>query len=111
VLLHIRFFFLYLGLLKKTNDMKKLTKQQLTEKILSSAGKFFRVTFLKKDGSVRDLNGRIGVVSRLKGGATLVDKDKFLVVYDMVNQGYRSVNKDTIQEVAFGGEVYQLGDN
>jgi len=86
--------------------MKTLSREQLAGKILDSKGKFFRVSFIKKDGSLRELNGRVGVVAHLKGGATLVDKDKFLVVYDVVNNGYRSVNKETIKEVAFGGEVF-----
>ena len=71
--------------------------------IASSKGKFVSVTFVKKDGTARVLNGRTGVTKHLKGGVSTVNHDQYMVVYDTVAQGYRSVNKDTIVSVTCEG--------
>ena len=71
--------------------------------IAKSNGKFVSVTFIKKDGTSRVLNGRTGVTKHLKGGASTVNTDQYMVVYDTVAQGYRCVNKDTIVSVTCEG--------
>ncbi len=71
--------------------------------IANSNGKFVTIKFVKKDNTVRVLNGRTGVTKHLKGGVSTVDTDKYLVVYDNVAQGYRCVNKDTIVSVTYEG--------
>ena len=74
--------------------------------IEDSNGKFVSVTFTKKDGTLRCLNGRIGVVKHLKGGKSTVDHDKYLVLFDVINGGYRCVNRDTIQRVTVDGVIH-----
>lgn len=69
------------------------------ERILNSNGKIFTVTFLKKDGSIRVLNGRLGVTKHLKGGQCTLDKDKFIIVYDLKSEGYRAIDKESILDV------------
>jgi hypothetical protein len=76
---------------------------KISDFIAKSNGKFITVSFIKKDGTARTLNGRTGVTKHLKGGVSTVDTDKYLVVYDNVAQGYRSVNKDTIMSVTCEG--------
>ena len=71
--------------------------------IAKSNGKVVSVTFIKKDGTSRVLNGRTGVTKHLKGGASTVNTDQYMVVYDTVAQGYRCVNKDTIVSVTCEG--------
>jgi len=71
----------------------------IIEKILNSNGKIFTVTFIKKDGSIRELNGRLGVVKHLKGGVSTLDADKYITVFDLKSKAYRAVNKLTIQSV------------
>lgn len=71
--------------------------------IAKSNGKFVSVTFIKKDGTARVLNGRTGVTKHLKGGVSTVNHDQYMVVYDTVAQGYRCVNKDTIVSVTCEG--------
>jgi hypothetical protein len=78
-------------------------QMKIADFIAQSKGKFITVNFIKKDGTVRNLNGRIGVTKHLKGGVSTVNTDKYLVVYDTVAQGYRSVNKDTIVSVTCEG--------
>lgn len=67
--------------------------------ILNSEGRFVSVEFIKKDGSLRKLTGRLGVTKHLKGGVSTLDKDKFITIYDTVNKGYRAINRDTIKAV------------
>lgn len=76
---------------------------KIADFIASSKGKFVSVTFIKKDGTARKLNGRIGVTKYLKHGTATVDLDKYIIVYDTLNAGYRSVNKDTIVSVTCEG--------
>ena len=71
----------------------------IIEKIINSNGKIFTVTFIKKDGSLRELNGRLGVIKHLKGGVSTLDPDKYITVFDMQSKAYRAVNKFTIQSV------------
>jgi hypothetical protein len=76
---------------------------KIADFIAQSKGKFITVNFIKKDGTTRTLNGRTGVTKHLKGGVSTVNTDKYLVVYDTINTGYRSVNKDTIVSVTCEG--------
>ena len=69
------------------------------ERILNSNGKIFTVTFVKKDGSIRVLNGRLGVTKHLKGGQCTLNKDKFIIVYDLKSEGYRAIDKESILDV------------
>jgi hypothetical protein len=75
-----------------------INSQQFADKIIKSNGKIFTVKFIKKDGSIRKLNGRLGVEKYLKGGECTLNKDQFIIVYDLQAKGYRAVNKDSIIE-------------
>jgi hypothetical protein len=76
---------------------------KISDFIAESKGKFITVSFIKKDGTPRTLNGRIGVTKHLKGGKSTVNTDQYLVVYDTINTGYRSVNKASIVSVTCEG--------
>ena len=80
--------------------------KDLEQVIEQTKGKFFTVTFVKKDGTERVLNGRVGVKKHLKGGVNRVG-DQYITVFDVKNGGYRSVNKDTIKEIKFGKNIYK----
>lgn len=71
--------------------------------IAASAGKFVSVTFKKKDGTVRKLNGRINVNKYLKYGPYVADTGTGFCVYDVVNKGYRTIRKDAIKGITCGG--------
>jgi hypothetical protein len=71
--------------------------------IRATAGKFFTVSFVKKDGSLRVMNCRLGVKKHLKGGVSNLDASQYLTVYDMQAEGYRAVNLATIVSVTVGG--------
>lgn len=74
--------------------------------ILSSEGRIITVTFVKKDGTMRTLNGRIGVIKHLKGGVSTLNPEKFITIYDMQSKGYRAINRDTIKGVTIGGVTH-----
>lgn len=73
--------------------------------ILNSNGKFVSVTFTKKDGTTRILNGRLGVNKHMKGGKSTLNPDEYITIYDVVNKGYRAVNRNTIKMVVCEGHT------
>ena len=71
--------------------------------IEQSKGRFFTVVFTKKDGSKRVMNARLGVTKHLKGGSCTVDREKYIIAYEMGQEGYRSINRSTIISVTLDG--------
>lgn len=73
-------------------------------------GGFFTVTFVKKDGSVRTMNARLGVLKHLKGGSLRFDAASLglIPVYDLVNKDYRIINSNTITALNVGGRRYVI---
>ena len=71
----------------------------LDQLILQSAGRFVTVVFEKKNGELRTLTGRLGVTKHLKGGTSTLNADEYITIYDVVNKGYRAVNRSTIRSV------------
>lgn len=82
----------------------------LANVIETSEGRFFTVEFIKKDGSTRILNGRLGVEKYLKGGDCTIDRSKFVIVYDVQSKGYRAVNRETILSVKIDGVKFCKGE-
>ena len=78
--------------------------------IENTNGRFFTVEFVKKDGSTRILNGRLGVEKYLKGGECTIDRSKFVIVYDVQSKGYRAVNRETILSVKIDGVKFCKGE-
>jgi len=78
----------------------------LDDLILKSAGRFVTVTFTKKSGELRTLTGRMGVTKHLKGGVSTLDSTKFITIFDMVNKGYRAINRETIKSVTLNHETH-----
>jgi hypothetical protein len=75
----------------------------LADVLALSEGKFVTVDFVKKDMTIRTLNGRIGVKKYIKGGAATTNTASYITIYDTVQKGYRSVNKETIMSIRFKG--------
>lgn len=69
------------------------------DRILNSNGKIMTVKFVKKDGSLRVMNCRLGVTKHLKGGSSTLNPDKFITVYDLKSEGYRAIDKESILDV------------
>lgn len=75
----------------------------IIETITASAGKIFTVTFVKKDGSIRTMTARLGVKKHLRGGDCTLPPERYIVAYDLINQGYRAINKETVLSLTFQG--------
>lgn len=77
----------------------KNKRQAILESI--KTGQFFTIKFIKKNGELRELNGRLGVKKYLKGGELGYDPATFnyIIVFDVVAKGYRTVNVDTVTEL------------
>ena len=82
----------------------------LDELILQSAGRFVTVTFEKKNGELRALTGRLGVTKHLKGGTSTLNPDAYITIYDVVNKGYRAINRATIRSVTINHITASLND-
>lgn len=69
-------------------------------------GKIFTVEFIKKDGTLRKMNARLGVKKHLKGGTLAFDPSErnLLPVFDMQKEGYRMINASTILTIKIGGK-------
>ena len=80
-------------------EVFNMENNSIIEKILNSNGKIFTVTFIKKDGSLRELNGRLGVTKHLKGGSSTLDPNQYITVFDLKTKAHRALNKFTIQSV------------
>lgn len=65
---------------------------------LIESGRICTVEFIKKDGSVGRVHGRVGVHKHTKGGERTSNPDQYIMFYDM-SKGYRNVNRDTIIKV------------
>lgn len=73
-------------------------------------GKFFTITFIKKDGTIRVMNARLGVTKGLTGKGMTYDpiERNLLTVFDVQKQAYRMINSDTIQEIKFEGQTLKV---
>ena len=79
------------------------TNQTYAEYLADKIGdKFFTVTFVKANGEIRKLNGRLGVTKHTISGNTIDTHEDYLCVYDVDKKGYRNVNVNTITNVVCG---------
>ena len=78
--------------------------------IESNGGKFVSISFVKKDGTYRLINGRLGVTKYLKGGVNKnprLNNDQ-LVLWECKTKSYRTVNLNAVRDVSVGGDVYKI---
>jgi hypothetical protein len=80
---------------------------------LLETGMIGTVTFIKKDGSLRVLTGRMGVKKYVAGDVRTTDADEYAIVWEVNNAegytgkgAYRNVNISTIQSLVMGGVTY-----
>ena len=90
--------------------MKTITRETAKEMIFNTNGRIFSVTFVKKDGSIRDMNARRNVKKGVKGVGLGYNPDKFnlIPVFDMLNDGFRMINASTISRVKIEGTEYEV---
>lgn len=92
--------------------MKKLARVHVEKEVKASGGRFFGVTFEKKDKTLRTMNARLGVTKFLVGGENKVVKpsNSYMTVWDKHANGYRTINLATIKELHVNGEQFKVVD-
>lgn len=75
-------------------DEKAARVAEIIDRI-GDKGRCFGVSFTKKDGTIREMNARLGVTKHLKGGERTLPQN-YLVVFDMQKGQYRSLNPSTV---------------
>lgn len=81
--------------------------QQIAAMIRANGSKFFGVTFVKKDGEERTLNGHVRKVSGHDGHNNASHYEKYVtIVLSEKRDGkeqFRNVNVETIKALSIGG--------
>lgn len=93
----------------KTINLLNLTVDNLKE--FFGGGKFATVTFIKKDGTKRTLNGKTKVNQQINGNGPSYDAESHgqIRIFDMVAKGWRTVTASQVKEVRTGGVRYVIG--
>ncbi len=88
----------------------KITTENAVKLIKKTKGRIFSVTFEKKDGTIRNMNCRIGVKNHLKGGELNYDPKEFELfpVFDVQANDYRVINIPNLKRIAVDGEEYEV---
>jgi hypothetical protein len=89
---------------------RTISKQEAAQIIKSTKGKYFTVSFTKKDGTNRVMNARLGVKVYLKGGTLPYNPDEkgLIPVFDAKIKGYRMVNINTINKLIVDKVEYNV---
>ena len=95
---------------KQIAQPEQLHRVNLQEFLVGQVGKFVGIDFVKKGGSGRSLNGRLGVRKHLNGGKNTVEAQSrpYLTLFDMKNSGYRAVNLATVARVRANGKEFAI---
>lgn len=79
-----------------------------------NTGKIFTVTFIKRDGTIRKMNCRLGVKKDLSNNPNKrpqnynPDEHSLLSVYDMKAKGYRSIRLNTVIRLKIDGVTKEV---
>jgi hypothetical protein len=75
-------------------------------------GRIFSATFIKKDGSIRKINCRLGVIKALRGGSLKYNAEACnnLVVYDLQAKDYRTIPLDKLLTLRYNKKEL-VGEN
>ena len=84
------------------------TIDNIKNHIDSLNGKFFTVKFIKKDGTNRIMTARTGVKKYLKGGNSHNTNPNHIIVYDVQNKGYRTIDLSKVYEMHTQKNKYQF---
>jgi len=92
--------------------VNNVSRDDLDSMIRGSHGQFVTVTFTKRNGDLRVMNGRLGVKKHLKGGENLAVKSNpnLRILFDTVRGQYRSFDITTVIGAKVGGKVYRVNN-
>ena len=87
-----------------------IKRENLKDFIDNNKGKVMTIVFRKKNGTIRTLNTRTGVKKNITGkGLTYSPEDYgYLILWDLLKGGYRTVTLSTIEHVKANRQVYPV---
>ncbi len=90
--------------------MRKITKENAEKLIKSTLGQFFAVSFVKADGTYRDMTCRLHVRKGVKSKGLPYDPSEMdlLPVFDVQKREYRMVNLNTLTRVVCNGQTFAV---
>jgi hypothetical protein len=93
-----------------TIPSKRVENPDMMRRIIEATvqDKFFTIEFVKRDGSLRRINGRLGVKKHTKGGRDCNTNKQMMTVYDNYAKGYRNVNLSTVNYVVVDGIKHEF---
>ena len=99
----------FIQTLLETETKKQKTMQtELDNLIAETKGKFFSITFVKKDGSVRVINGKDKYRRLLKGGEYKGETAGFVPFVNRNTETWASAHKDAIVTFRCGSLVKEV---
>ena len=84
------------------------SSDEMVKMIKSTKGKWFGCTFIKKDGSIRNMNCRVGVHKGVKGVGRKFSTPNLVTVFDAKAKEYRMINVDTMLTFNCGGFSWKV---
>ena len=84
------------------------SSDEMVKMIKSTKGKWFSCTFIKKDGTKRVMNSRIGCHKGVKGTSNRKPKENLVTVFDAQAKSYRMINVDTLQNFKCGNFAWEI---
>jgi hypothetical protein len=90
--------------------MKRISKKHAIKLINENKGAIFSASYVKVDGSLRDITCRLGVTKHLKGGKLAFNPTKLgmLPVFDLQAKGYRMLRVNTMYRLAIAGKQFTV---
>jgi hypothetical protein len=93
-------------------EAEVLSRVNLKSFLIEQDGKFVGIDFIKNNKVKRAINGRLGVVYPLKGGANNSQRlaNSYLTIFDVKAGGYRNINLETVSRVRAQHKIFDVLD-
>ena len=86
----------------------RITKTKALELIRKSKGKYFGVSFYKKNGELRAMSARLGVKKGVNGKGQKYNPADFGLLTAYSKDGFRMINLNTLVSLKVEGEEYRI---
>ena len=88
----------------------KISTDEAKELIHDYRNQIFTCKFVKKDGSHRIMNARLGVKKGVKGVGLNYNPDDYnhIIAYDLKNDGFRTININTLLYLRTNKKKYTI---
>ena len=88
----------------------KINRTQALGLIKTFKGQYFGVTFVKKNGEIRQMNARLGVKKGVTGEGMKYDPatKQLLTAFDQKKNDFRMINLKTLSKLTIAGSTYEV---